>query len=111
MKRGLIFVSIIVILFAFFLYFSDNVKADIAPGVCVGTISPGECCSSADCGPNELCSISDPGACPNCNGVCQQTGGGPVCGNNIPELGEECDLGIQNGQQFSRCSSSCQWKG
>ena len=40
------------------------------------------------------------------NGRCvEQTG--PVCGNNVVELGEACDAGLLNGPCPSACSSTC----
>ena len=32
---------------------------------------------------------------------------GPICGDGIPELGEECDQGDQNGAPGSCCSAEC----
>lgn len=51
--------------------------------------------------------VSQPG--PASNGGCPTGGGGPVCGNGVPEAGEQCDDGNTN--NGDGCNSACQTEG
>jgi hypothetical protein len=69
----------------------DETALDCGGPVCNGCPNGSTCQTGADCISNH---------CPA--GTCQAS---PACGNNTPDVGEECDDG--NSESFDGCSASC----
>lgn len=73
--------------------------------VCLGAcISDGSCSA-----PVPACGTTTFGV-DNCAVSCSRTGpacGGAICGNGVPEAGEQCDAGGSNGSCPASCSTSC----
>lgn len=60
---------------------------------------PVDCCLNLDCVRDQVCDLTDH----KCKGGTTL----PVCGDGKLDAGEECDLGPQNGQNGSNCTSVC----
>ena len=80
-----------------------------------GTINTGETCDGSNVGGKTCSSFGFTGGTLGCDSSCNidtstctgGTGEGAVCGNDILEYGEQCDLGSLNGVAGSGCSSTC----